>query len=383
MSRLMRALHRRLRSRGAERGAAAVLVAILVGSGVLFGMGAMVVDVGQLYAEKAQLQNGADAGALAVALSCSRGSCAASTSQTGLAGTYATSNHRSMSGSEHIDAVCGSDAGGALPTCAANAPGCPATPTSGYYAQVQTSTLTSSGSSLLPPVFAQTFMGSSYQGTTTHACARAGWGSPESVSNVLAMTLSLCEWNADTANGTNFAPPGPSYPAWPAASYEHVIQIHGTGNACAGGQSGYDMPGGFGWLTADTGGNCTTTVDVVTGLYFDQTGASPSKNCGKALMNNYATSPHTPVYLPVFDGLCSPSGTCTPKSSYHLAGFAAFVITGFYMQGQVKQPSLITGNDYCSGSQFCVYGFFTQALIPNGTGSVTKSFGGTSVSMIG
>jgi hypothetical protein len=348
----------------------------------MFGTGAVVVDVGQLYAEKAQLQNGADAGALAVALSCARGSCAASTSQTGLAGTYATSNHSSMSGSEHIDAVCGKDPAGALPSCIATAPGCAPAPANGYYAQVQTSTLTSSGSNLLPPVFAQTFMGPSYKGATTHACAQAGWGSPEAVSNVLSMTLSLCEWNADTSNGTNFAPAGP-YPPWPAASYEHYIQIHGTGNSCSGGQSGYDMPGGFGWLTADTSGQCTTTVDVVTGLYFDQTGAAPSQHCRTALTNIYNTSPHTPVYLPVFDGLCSPSDTCTPKSSYHLAGFAAFVITGFYMQGSIKQPSLMTGNSYCKGSQFCVYGFFTQGLIPNGTGTVAKSFGGTAVSMRG
>src|SRR6266704_3179830 len=50
-----------------DRGAVGVLVAILMGGGVLLGMGAVVVDVGQLYSERAQLQNGADAGARAVA----------------------------------------------------------------------------------------------------------------------------------------------------------------------------------------------------------------------------------------------------------------------------------------------------------------------------
>ncbi len=57
-----------------ERGAAGVLVAVMML--VLIGAGAMAVDVGQIYAERAQLQNAADAGALAVAQSCRKaGAC--------------------------------------------------------------------------------------------------------------------------------------------------------------------------------------------------------------------------------------------------------------------------------------------------------------------
>ena len=52
-----------------ERGAVGVLVAVLLAGGVLLGLGAMVIDVGQLYQERAQLQNGADAAAVAVAKS--------------------------------------------------------------------------------------------------------------------------------------------------------------------------------------------------------------------------------------------------------------------------------------------------------------------------
>ena len=60
-----------------ERGAIGVLVAIFIGAGVLTGMGALVIDVGQLYQERAELQNGADAAALGVAKSCALGTCAA------------------------------------------------------------------------------------------------------------------------------------------------------------------------------------------------------------------------------------------------------------------------------------------------------------------
>jgi len=51
----------RLRLRQDERGVIGVLVAVLIGGGVLTGMGALVVDLGQLYQERAELQNGADA----------------------------------------------------------------------------------------------------------------------------------------------------------------------------------------------------------------------------------------------------------------------------------------------------------------------------------
>ena len=46
---------------GDERGAASVIVAIVLV--VLMGCAALAVDVGAMYAEKAQLQNGADAAA--------------------------------------------------------------------------------------------------------------------------------------------------------------------------------------------------------------------------------------------------------------------------------------------------------------------------------
>ena len=58
------------RRRHHDRGAISALAAVLFGSGVLLGMAALVVDVGLLYTERAQLQNGADAAAVEVAQIC-------------------------------------------------------------------------------------------------------------------------------------------------------------------------------------------------------------------------------------------------------------------------------------------------------------------------
>ncbi len=74
-----------------------VLVAVLIGGGVLTGMGALVVDVGQLYQERAELQNGADAAALGVAKSCALGTCTLAAAGQ-VAGQLADANASSLTG---------------------------------------------------------------------------------------------------------------------------------------------------------------------------------------------------------------------------------------------------------------------------------------------
>ena len=65
-----------------EHGASAVLVGLMLV--VLVGFGAIAVDVGAMYSERAQLQNSADAGALAAAQFCAKHSnCASAADKTG------------------------------------------------------------------------------------------------------------------------------------------------------------------------------------------------------------------------------------------------------------------------------------------------------------
>ncbi len=78
-----------IRSRIRRDDAGAVIVWVALMMVVLLGMGALVIDVGQLYAERRELQNGADAAALAVAQDCAGGDCL---DETATAGTYADDN---------------------------------------------------------------------------------------------------------------------------------------------------------------------------------------------------------------------------------------------------------------------------------------------------
>jgi Flp pilus assembly protein TadG len=359
-----------------ERGAVGVLIAVLIGGGVLLGMGALAIDVGQLYQNRAELQNGADAAALAVADSCALGTCT-----TGIANQYATGNASKLTGyNAAVNLVCGSGSGmAACPGGTGAVYDCPANPPAGTnYVDVHTSTLTGSGSTLLPPVFARTLAGnSSYQGTNVQACAQAEWGPPTS-SNTIAYTISACSWYVYTNNGTNFAQPPPYPPnTVPAPSYDHILFEHGSQGSKTTGcppyqPSGQDAPGNFGW-TSDSG-NCSVTISG--GSYGGSTGASISNDCKTALQNDVAN--RTVVYLPVYSAISGTGNNVT----YTLLGFGAFVITGYQLPGFKKKDWLNPANN-CTGNNFCIEGYFTQGLIPSTGGLGGGGLGASIVKLTG
>jgi len=242
---------------------------------------------------------------------------------------------------------------------------------------VHTSTLTGSGSPLLPPSFARALLGNSgYAGTHVKACAQAEWGAP-STANTIAFTISACSWYVYTNNGTNFAPP-PPYPPNPASSYDHIMFEHGSQGSKTTGcppyqPSGQDAPGNFGW-TDDSG---TCSVDITNGSYGGSTGASASGDCQTVLYNDWLNK--TIVYLPVYSAI---SGTGTGVS-YTLLGFAAFVITGYHIGGSFKEPDWLNSANDCKGSDFCIDGFFTQGLIPSTGGLGGKGLGASIVKLTG
>lgn len=335
-----------------ERGAVGVLVAILIGGGVLLGMGALVVDVGQLYSERAQLQNGADAGALAVAKTCAQGTCSP-----GAAALYA--NRNAADGASNVGLVCGSGTLGGCPPSTGKLYDCPAPPKAGAnYVDVHTSTLTASGSTLLPPSFARTLLGmSNYKGSTVDACAQASWGPPAAASG-LAVTISACEWDQATSNGTVFAPP-PPYPPnpLPSPSLDRVLKLHttSTNGGCPTEPAGADGPGLFGW-TVDPAGNCTTPV--INGAFGGSTGVSSSQACKTVIRADQQNK--TLVFIPIYVSVANPGS----NAIYTLKGFAAFVITGYHLSGFTASDWLNPANN-CTGSDKCINGYFTQGLIPN------------------
>jgi Flp pilus assembly protein TadG len=366
-------LARRLTGLRDDGGAIAVLVAVLIGAGVLFGMGALVIDVGQLYENRAELQNGADAAALAVARSCAQGTCDPSK-----AATYANDNASRLTGGRaNVTFVCGATGvNGAVPVGTGLCPvtakknACPPNPAAGAnYVDVETSTLLPNGSTVLPPVLGGTLV-SGYSGRTVYACAQAEWGGP-ATSATVGFTISACDWDGATGVGTSFGPqppyptnsgPNPSY-----APYDHLIYLKGgpTGGCTSEPPAQNDSPGNFGW-TDDAALNCTTFVSK--GTYSGSTGNSVDQYCKTALPTWQQN--RTVLYVPVYSSIANPGANAV----YTLKGFAAFVITGYKLPS-MSATDWVTGSvPNCGGGNTCISGFFTQALV-----DTTGSFGGVNL----
>ncbi|UTT68504.1 pilus assembly protein [Arthrobacter sp. DNA4] len=260
-----------------EHGAAGVVVAVMML--VLIGAGAMAVDVGQIYAERAQLQNGADAGALAVARSCDPGPCTAS-----LAAPLANANSNDGSSDAVVDlSVAG---------------------------KVTVTTSTRNGSnSFLAKMFASALNSSP---VTVGATATATWGHPGSGPATLPITFAPCQFDVDGSL--------------------HTILVHGSQTCVSDNPSGAAVAGGFEWLSPDPG-KCGTTVypdDPATPGLTDpyaktDTGLNMPSIC-KPVIESYLNKV---VLIPVYSSV---TGTGS-NAKYYIKGFAAYLLVGYNFPG--------------------------------------------------
>lgn len=348
--------------REGDDGAVAVVVAVMLVA--LVGVGALVLDIGSLYAERRQLQNASDASALAVAQDCPTTTlCDTSTSATGLAGRYANAN--SNDGTSTVTEVCG--VGANLSPCSPSSPAgswdCRALPSgalsSAPYVQTRTRTLRS-GSNLMAPILGQV-LDPSYAGTEVRACARVSWGSPSSTQSALPVAISQCEWQNATASGTTYAPSPPYTSTGYPTSSEKILYLHNTTGAsnCPAGPSGSDLPGGFGWLESST---CAAVI--TDGWVDDDTGVSVNNDCKGIVDDLVGTIIHLPVFVET-NGLSGSNG------SYRVESFAAFYLSGYALPAAQpnKVKSVATNSHLCTGSDKCLYGWFVNAP-PSGGGTI-------------
>jgi Flp pilus assembly protein TadG len=409
-----------------ERGAVSSIVAILFAGGVVFGLGALTVDVGSMMWERRQVQNGADAAATTLASACAN---AESNCRSNLPAIQQLDDSNASDGHSSADGVCGRFPSTYTPvgiaTLCASATSdasigdlakCPALPSwlkSGAgaslpYVEVYTGTSTNGSSSptLLPGAFSQAITGS--DNPHISACARATWGPPGGNKATVPITISTCEWQTYTSGGSTYVvdPPsgpspgygGPGQPAFPPAAtwpntagHELVVMLHDTSvPTCS--YNGKDTAGGFGYLDP-AASTCTTNIQTVNGSDYwarIDTGSSASPSCQAALASRWKTV----IDLPVFDCLVKstsgvPSGgiaglTCTGASPgsggaqtyYHIAGWAKFYLSGYKIGGgaSTERASVVSGIVPCSnapgspggsagGSGRCLTGWFVQGTL--------------------
>lgn len=397
-----------------ERGATAALVAILITTSFLI-LGALVVSVGGWYSARGMDQNSADAAAVAVATTClpQNGSTCTVTAADkyvtagangGLAGYVSFVCGTLPTGTTNDFATLGSTPDGQLryalpcPTTPAGYPpgtgGCPAAPANGDpYINV----------AIRPGSATNTHNLFDSGSTPVSACAQATIGKVGGGQG-LSMTISLCNWAAatgadpNTGDGGTFAP-APPYASWPPAGVtpyvgpvpaygaiagEQVLPLHGNNTGqCNGTQSGQQLAGGFGWLS-DPNGNCQTTISAGN-TYQTSTGNSADPACEALLLASWQN--HTPVYFPVYSQFSLQGNNGT----YVFKGWATFIVTGAFMHGggpsfDLRSNVATQGSGvYCGGSyNTCLYGFFTQGLIPDPTLCVATQtcLGGTLIAKL-
>ena len=314
--------------RNTEHGGVAVTVAIMLM--VLIGVGALVLDVGNLYWERRQLQNGADAAALALVQDCIEEglpctSVATTADTTGR--TYADANAADGFAEAAVDLD--------PDTCRA---------------EVNTSTLEADGGNLLPPFLAQVIV-EGYEGTTVSARAVAVCGG---IGQGSGLPLIFDDENWDEFEKVE-KPEEAESDWW--KNWEPGEEDEANDNVFFNqGDTGYGA-GAFGWLDLDDGESCQATLydlgllDTNTGNSFSCEFHNASKQNADAF-RDYVLE-NNPHLVPMYE---SYSGTGN-NLTYTVSGFAVMYITGWHFSGEHYQY-----NAPCSGNERCISGHFLTKI---------------------
>ncbi|WP_129788417.1 pilus assembly protein TadG-related protein [Promicromonospora panici] len=289
-----------LPSRTRDRGAVNVMVALLIIP--FIGFAAIAVDVAALWADRQQLQTGADAAALGIAQDCGKNSCG-SPAATAQALATPNKNDGEVTAKVLTPAV---------------------TPSAG------TVTVETSGvrEHWLAPVLG-------FDRSSVAAKATAAWGAPTGGLAQLPIAFSYCEFLAQTGGGL------------PSTTTERTITFtKSSGTSCTG-PSNNVVPGGFGWL--DVNRASCTTFSTIGEVLWSSTGAAVPSGCSTA---DFADVQGKTVLLPIFDQ----AGDSGSNAWYRLYGYAAFKITGYHFVGQFSWSN----DGTCFGNVRCIQGYFTK-----------------------
>jgi hypothetical protein len=324
-----------------ERGAAGVLVAVMML--VLIGAGALAVDVGQIYAERAQLQNGADAGALAVAKACHESGCSQAEAES-IAGPLADAN--SNDGQSNVFEVDLS-----VPN------------------QVTVRTTTQNGSnSFLTKMFASAL---NAPPASVGAFAVASAEPPSSGSSFPLAISDNC-FNLSEASPTG-----------------EVQKIsYKPGGTCTG-PSGTQIPGGWGWLDQDS--PCEATTEVGTHQVGSDPGNNPPTGCA-AILDGWKTTilggGEVNVAFPIFDDATNQG----QNGQFHIIGYATFKIWGwkfgnnhqYEFRNTVRDPGMTPALACSGGNDRCVIGQFVkyETVDEFGSGSGGEDLGTVNIKLI-
>jgi len=302
--------------RRADRGATAVFVALaMVG---LLGFSALGVDVGAMWSDQKQLQNGADAGALAMAQACADGDC----------GFATDANAKQYAKDNKVD----SNATGVVVELN----------------QAQ-SYVTVKASTTRNLWFAKVL---GIDTADISATATAAWGAKSSGS-FLPLAFSLCSFWAQSGTVLgNPIPSGTPMTLYLKSKSDITGAISSDPSVCLPNTDAAhnEVDGGFGWITPTTSSPCSATVSVGQWVQSKPGGSVPCP-IGTSLQGQI-------VQIPVFDQCLQSSSGCVGGNyaEYHIYAIASFKVTGYCFSPNTDEWNVAS----CSASQARIVGTFVS-----------------------
>lgn len=356
-----------------DRGAIAVTLALTMT--LLLGVGALVVDVGAVYAERRILQNATDAAALALTTECASEISGCGSDPLAFAQQWIDDN---ANGRDITVTVCG---GGAavvdLPDCDEPPPGDAANGT-GWVRVIASSRV---NFNLMPG------------GIEVSRETVAAWGGLNSM-NVLPLMLSQCVWEDAGGNLDTGAVPPSNEPVVFKGLDSPDACVPRTGNK----KGKTSAPREFGWIYSSLKSDCDVVVTVGQVYRGDKTGeikgdlrkADRCKSL-QALMQDKT------LIVPIFDtgvwgkNCVDAKGNLRDCWSYTVAGFVAFHITGYDFNDEkdlnksdVTWPAGMNcrAPEARVGTDICIRGYF-ERVVSGGDFGVAPDFGARVVKIVG
>ena len=294
---------RRLNQCDSERGVIAPMTAVL--SVALLGMAAFAIDVGAMYSEHAQLQNGADASALAIAQA-----CAAETPGPECANPKLAAG--GMGSSNALDGYSN-----------------PLTATvTGNVVDVTMQSQDPDGNNHFSLVLARVV---GMDKADIRASAQAQFGAYSALDGI-PLTFSQCEADPTFFKGLQFFPThGSGLSEDPDYSCEHQSS------------SGHELPGGFGWLN-DPNGGCKMHLDINDPWVEADGGNNVPTDCKPmfdAWESKLEAGETVEVLIPIFDTACTtkdaakttPCADAPTGKYFRIEAFAQLSIRGWHLNG--------------------------------------------------
>lgn len=314
---------------------------------IFLGIGAIVVDYSLLLSERQQLQNGADAGALAVAAGCAVSSCG---SPSTIAAQYASLN---ASDGVSASSLCGNGTG--LTACSSTPSGI--TGAIGY-AKVSASTLNTDGTDRVNFILGP-FLNAIRSNGPLIASSTTAWGVSSSAT-ATSFALSACYFKSSWvgADGTL------SFPA-------SIVSISNLQVTCNG-----NTTRGFEFLLPKSAGTCLNDLVATGPTLTVQATTGASAACRQTIIDAYNAD--SSILLPLF--------TQKDNNTLTINGFAAFQPCGVWITGLTKPYNKCPNPQLCPTTQTNtqrICGWFRPATVKGGDIGSTTDYGVRTIKVVG